>query len=204
MKTSMIVLGLALTSLFCGCGSSPNTNFYTLAAVSGTVRQASLGTIEVRRPGVAGYLDRTEILEQWDGQRIELAGSAGWAEPIASMIARVLAENLSERLQGTIVFAATSDLSLQPSIVVELVIRKFDLGADGYVHLNVLWSMRGAGQSSARTVALQARPAASETGAIVAAMSGLLGQLADEIASALPARSEGAVTQAPALSRSQP
>lgn len=198
MKISMRALALALGFLSCGCGSSPNTNFYALAAVSGTVRQAALGAIEVRRPGIAGYLDRTEILEQWDGQRLELAHSAGWAEPIASMIGRVLAENLSDRLQGTVVFAASSDLSIQAATVVELVIRKFDLASDGLVHLNVLWSVRGAGQTSARAVALQARPASTETGAIVATMSRLLGQLADEIASELLARGAGAANPAPA------
>jgi uncharacterized protein len=188
MKLSVLGVCLTVGLLFGGCGSSPNTTYYSLAAVSGTLRQAALGTVEVRRPGIAGYLDRTEILAQWDGQRLELANNVGWAEPIAAMVGRVLAEDLSDRLKGTIVFAASSDLSLQPATVVELVIRKFDLAADGFVHLRVLWSVRGAGQTSAQAVALQARPAATDTAAIVAAMSGLLGQLADEIASTLQAR----------------
>jgi uncharacterized protein len=182
MKISVCALFIALLS---GCGSSPSTTLYALAATSGTVRQASLGVVEVRRPGIAGYLDRTEILAQWDGQRLQLESNTGWAEPLAAMVGRVLAEDLSDRLQGTIVFAASSDLSLQPATVVELVIRKFDLAADGSVHLNVLWSVRGAGQASARATALEARPSSNETGAVVAAMSGLLGQLADEITKTL-------------------
>ena len=39
MKTSVWV---AIALLFGGCGSSPNTTYYALAAVSGTLRQASL------------------------------------------------------------------------------------------------------------------------------------------------------------------
>ncbi|HET8934381.1 MAG TPA: PqiC family protein [Polyangiales bacterium] len=177
----------AIALLFGGCGSSPNTTYYALAAVSGTLRQASLGAIEVRRPGIAGYLDRTEVLAQWDGQRLELAHNTGWAEPLAAMIGRVLAEDLSERLRGTTVFAASSDLSLQANTVVELVIRKFDLGSDGVVHLNALWSVRNAGQATTHSSALQARPTTTDTGAVVAAMSTLLGQLADEITKVLPA-----------------
>jgi uncharacterized lipoprotein YmbA len=188
MKISMRAVFLAVGLLYGGCGTSPNTTYYSLAAVSGKVREASLGTIEVRRPGIAGYLDRSEVLAQWDGQRLELAHNTAWAEPIAAMIGRVLADNLSDRLHGTIAFGASSDLSIQASTVIELAIRKFDLSSDGNVHLNALWSLRGAGQPATHAVALQARLATTDTGAVVAAMSGLLGQLADEITSALLAR----------------
>jgi uncharacterized lipoprotein YmbA len=186
MKISKWV-ALALMLAFTGCGSSPSTTYYALASVTGTIRQAALGTIEVRRPGIAGYLDRAEILAQWDGHRMQLAQSECWGEPIASMIGRVLAEDLTERLGGTIVFSA-ADLSIPAPTVVELAIRKFDLDRDGYVHLNALTSVRSRGQPSTRAIALQARPATTETSAVVAAMSGLLGQLADDIASALLAR----------------
>ena len=178
MKTSVwMALGLAL----CACGSSPNTTYYALAATSGTVRQASLGTIEVRRPGIAGYLDRTEILAQWDGQRLQLTQGAGWAEPITAMVGRVLAEDIGNRLPGTTVFLSSSDLSLQADTVIELLFRKFDLANDGNVHLNALWSIRSAGQTTTHTAELQARPTTTETGPTVAAMSTLLGQLADKI-----------------------
>jgi uncharacterized lipoprotein YmbA len=178
---------VAVGLMYCACGSSPNTTYYALAAVSGTLQQASLGAIEVRRPGIAGYLDRTEILAQWDGQRLELANNSGWAEPLAAMIGRVLAEDLGDRLHGATVFAASSDLSIQATTAVELVIRKFDLSSDGYVHLNVLWSVRSAGQATTHATALQTRPVTTDTGAVVAAMSSLLGQLADEIAKVLKA-----------------
>jgi uncharacterized protein len=189
-------IGLGLL-LLCGCGSSPNTAYYALAAVSGTVRPASLGTIEVRRPGIAGYLDRAEILAQWNGHRLQLAQNECWGEPIASMIGRVLAEDLTDRLRGTIVFSAASDLSIPASTVVELAIGKFDLDQDGTVHLNALTSVRGSGRQATRAIALQARPVTSETGAVVATMSRLLGQLADEIATILMARGESRASEAP-------
>ena len=188
MKSSMRALWLIIGGLCCGCGSSPNTTYYALAAVSGTIRQASLGTVEVRRPGISGYLDRTEILAPWDGQRLQLAQGAGWAEPISAMIGRVLAENLDNRLPGTIVFAASSDLSIQANTVIELVVRKFDLASDGNVHLNVLWSIRSAGQTTTHTSSLKAAPSASDTAPTVAAMSTLLGKLADDIAHTLLTR----------------
>jgi uncharacterized protein len=189
---------VALMLTFSGCGSSPSTAYYALAAVSGTIRQASLGTIEVRRPSIAGYLDRAEILTQWDGHRIQLAQSECWGEPIASMIGRVLAEDLTHRLRGTIVFSAASDLSIQASTVVELAIWKFDLDRDGSVHLDALTSVRASGQQSTRAIALQARPATTDTNAVVAAMSSVLGQLADEISIALVARGDSEKSETPA------
>ena len=197
MTKSLRGLALSGVMLLAGCGSSPATAYYALAAVSGSMRQASLGTIEVRRPGIAGYLDRAEILTQWDGHRLQLAQDACWGEPIASMIGRVLAEDLTDRLRGTIVFNASSDLSIKATTVIELAIWKFDFGPDGFVHLNALSSVRGAGPQTARAIALQARPATTEPGAVVAAMSGLLGQLADEIANALMASAENSTKTAP-------
>lgn len=181
----MRALCVAVGLWFCGCGSSPTPTYYTLAAVRGTIRQAQVGPIEVRRPAVAGYLDRTEILERWDGLRMQLANDACWGEPIAAMIGRVLAEDLSERLRDTIAFSSSSDLTVHAGTVIELMIQKFDLAFDGRVHLHVLWSVRGARQSSTHALQLQSRPIEADTDAIVAAMSRLLGQLADEIAKVL-------------------
>jgi uncharacterized lipoprotein YmbA len=179
--------GLGL--LCSACGSSPSTAYYALAATSGAMKRTSLGTVEVRRPSVAGYLDRAEILTQWNGHRLQLADSACWGEPISAMIGRVLAENLTTRLQGTIVFSA-ADLSIQAPTVVELAIWKFDLDPDGSIHLDALTSIRSQGQPSTRAIALRARPATPDTNAVVAAMSQLLGQLADDIATALVTRGD--------------
>jgi uncharacterized lipoprotein YmbA len=196
MKTSMRAVWL-LVMMLAGCGSSPSSAYYALAAVSGTIHQAALGTIEVRRPAVAGYLDRAEILTQWDGQRLQLAHYECWGEPLASMIGRVLAEDLTERLRGTIVFNASADLSLRAATVIELSLWKFDLGPDGAVHLDALAALRGAGEPTTHAIRLQARPVTTDTGAVVAVMSQLLGQLADQLATALIARGDSNISQAP-------
>lgn len=190
MNTSIRRAWIAALLACCACGSSPNTAFYALAAVRGTIQQASLGAIEVRRPSIAGYLDRAEILGPWDGQRLQLSQSTCWAEPIAAMLGRVLAEDLNHRLQGTVVFNAASGLSIQADAVVELAVWKFDLDRDGYVQLDALASLRwpqGQHPASTRAIALRAQPATSAASGVVDAMSGLLGQLADEIAAALSA-----------------
>jgi uncharacterized lipoprotein YmbA len=128
---------------------------------------------------------------------LQLAHYECWGEPIASMIGRVLAEDLNDRLRGAIVFNASADLSIQASTVIELALWKFDFGPDGAVHLDGLASVRSAGQPQTRAIKLQARPVTTETGAVVAAMSQLLGQLADELATTLVARGDSNISQAP-------
>jgi uncharacterized lipoprotein YmbA len=202
MTSPLRAAWVAAMCICSGCWSSPSTAYYTLAAVSGTVHPASLGTIEVRRPGLAGYLDRAEILGPWDGHRLQLTPRACWGEPVVSMIGRVLAEDLGERLHGTVVFSAASDLSIQASSVVELTISKFDLDRDGNVRLAALSYVRGGGREATHAHALQARPAATTPDALAAAMSALLGQLADELATALIGTSdERASREAPHYSQ---
>ena len=82
-------------------------------------------------------------------------------------------------------------MSIVASRIVELSIWKLDLDPDGYVRLRALLALRSdAAQTPvlARTLALQVRPTTTETPALVAAMSSLLGQLADEIAGSLQAQ----------------
>ena len=184
MMTRAMILCLALGA----CASSPEPAYYTLTALPGARLPAALGSIEVRRPSLAGYLDRAEILTQVVGQRLQVAHGERWAEPLAIMIGRVLTDDLAARLPNSTVFSEASDLSLRAARVVELSIAKLDLDLDGYLRLRALLVIRSdAAQTpvQARTIALSARPTTRELPRLVAAMSGLLGQLADEIAGSL-------------------
>jgi len=179
-----------LCAALVACGSSPEPAYYALGRVPGVLIADPLGSIEVRRPSIAGYLDRSEILTQVVDHRLRLASNERWGEPLALMIGRVLADDLGERLPGSTVFTESSDMSIHASRVVELSISKLELDADGYVRLKALLALRSdTGQAPAltRTLTLQARPSSSETPALVDTMSGLVGLLANEIAGALKA-----------------
>jgi uncharacterized lipoprotein YmbA len=178
---------LVCTIALAGCGASPEPFYYTLAPTPGVAAPAPLAghAIEVRQPSIAGYLDRSEIVVQVVEHRLRLASNQRWSEPLGLMIARILADDLTERLPGSTVFSEAAHLSVEPTSVVELGVRKFDLDADGFVRLKALLVVRSGAGQSARAVALQARPKTSETSDLATSMSDLLGQLADEIAGAL-------------------
>jgi uncharacterized lipoprotein YmbA len=179
-----VFAALALALALAGCATSPTPNFYTLALVAGSVQHPALRSIELRRIGLAGYLDRPDIVRSAAHYRLELAANDRWGEPLGGMLARVLSEDLLQRLPGVAVYDETGAISAAPDRVVEMDIQRFDAGADGAIVLLAEVAVRGEGASAtfgAHTVRLSARPGGPGTAAQVAAMSAVLGQLADAV-----------------------
>jgi uncharacterized lipoprotein YmbA len=178
-----------LALLASGC-SSPEPAYYTLAAVPGAQRPGGPRLAELRRPSVAGYLDRSEIVRGDTGYRLDLRPGERWGEPFASMLGRVLTEDLNQRLPGTTVFSAEGSLNPDPQVQIEVDVPAFDLGAGGRVVLRAQVAVTRAGNkatSHTRTVQVVITPAAVGTPALIAAMSQAVGRLADAVAMMLRA-----------------
>jgi hypothetical protein len=175
---------LALALTLAGCGTSPTPNFYTLALVAGDVQHPAVHSIELRRLGLAGYLDRPDIVRSAARYRLELAPNDRWGEPLGGMLTRVLSEDLLQRLPGVAVFDETGAISARPDRVVEIDFQRFDADTEGAIVLLAEVAVRSgdaSAASGARTVRLTARPGGAGTAAQVAAMSAVLGQLADAV-----------------------
>ena len=176
--TMLVALALA------GC-ASPNPDFYTLQPVPGTVVSAAPQIIELRRPGLAGYLDRSDIVLKNAGYRLDVNSQLRWAEPIGDMIGRVLAQDISQRLPASSVFAEGGAITADPTLRVEINVQRFDQGADGRITLTAEAALE-AGRShtpvKTRNIVLQADPPGPGAANLAAAMSQLLGQLADRVA----------------------
>jgi uncharacterized lipoprotein YmbA len=186
----MRALAFALATALAGCGSSPEPTFYALAPTPGAAAGAPLRTVRLRHPGLPGYLDRPEIVRRESNYRLGMTASDRWGEPLDAMLARVLAEDLQDRLPGSVVYTEDGAITAEPDATVEVDVRRFDVGADGTANLRAEVAVaRGDahGPPAALAVALAERPTAPSTGALVEAMSGLLGQLADRIALTLRA-----------------
>lgn len=184
-------LGLALA--VAGC-ASPDPTYYALLPLPGTAAAVPFRTIEVRRPGLAGYLDRSSIVLAQQGYRLQLNETLRWSEPLGDMIGRVLAADLSQRLPGSSVFSEAGAITADPDARVEVDVRRFDADSGGPVTLVVEVAIeRGRSHLplAAMPVVLTAPPAGPGAGALAAAMSGLLGQLADRVAAALRGSAAG-------------
>ena len=182
MKRRIVLLGLAATAC-----SSPEPAYFTLAAVPGRAQPGGPRLIELRRPGLAGYLDRPEIVRSGGDYRLRLAGGERWGEPFGDLVGRILAEDLSQRLPGSSVFTAAGSISAQPDASVELDIQRFDADASGTVTLLAQAAVSRARRSNAaaQVIRLTRQPTGASTAELVAAMSAALGALADTVAGML-------------------
>ncbi len=180
-------LALALAGAVPAC-TSAEPAYFTLAAVPGTARRGGPALVELRRPGLAGYLDRPEIVRSNSAYSLRLTGSERWGEPLGDLFVRILAEDLNSRLPGTNVFTSAGSITAEAGSTIEMDIQRFDADPTGQVVLLAQVAVsRGRARVSAatRVVRLTVQPASARTADLVAAMSTALGQLADTLATML-------------------
>ena len=183
MRLRMALLVLAVA----GCTSADPAQ-YTLRAVPGQPAPGGPAAVKVARPGLAGYLDRPEIVRDSSSSRLQLKSGERWGEPLGDMFGRVLALDLAQRLPGSSVFTEAGTISVDASATVELDIQRFDLDPSGTVVLLAQVAVergRSHDSSGTRSIQVTAQPRGPGTPELVFAMSDALGQMADQVAAAL-------------------
>lgn len=181
-RSLLLLLGMA------GCASA-DTAFYTLRPVPGTPVPApsvagGSGAVKLARPGIAGYLDRPEIVRDRASNRLALRSDERWGEPLGDMIGRVLAEDLTQRLAGMTVFTEAGAISVDAAVTIELDVQRFDLDASGVVVMLTQVAVRSGrdrSHAATRSIRLTTTPTGPTTAELVTAMSVLVGQLADAV-----------------------
>ena len=182
--------GLPAALLFlamAGC-ASPDPAIYTLRAVPGPSIGGGPLAIKLARPGIAGYLDRPEIVRDSSANRLQLNSGERWGEPVGDMIGSVLALDLAQRLPGSSVFTEAGTISVDPSATVELDVQRFDLDTGGTVVLLAQVAVeqgRSHDPAGTHSIRVTVQPAGPGTPQLVAAESAAVGQLADQVASLL-------------------
>ena len=180
MRRSTILLACLLAA---GCGSS-DPDYYTLKAWPGPAQAGGPPTVRVRTPTVAAFLDRDTIVRNDKGYQLKLASDAAWAEPIAALIGRTLTQDLQQRLPGSTVFAENGAVSTTPQAVVELDVSQFAEDQDGNAVIDASLSVQrpDAAAATSQLLHLSMPPLGSSTADLAAALSQLLGQVADAAA----------------------
>lgn len=166
-----------------GC-ASPSPNLYTLAIVPGPERHGAPKVIEIRAIALAHYLERSQIVRSSEDYRLDVLGNDWWGEPLDAMLARVLVQELTQRLPGSAVFAENGAITTTPDALVEINVQRLDEDRNGEVVLAAQVAVRGH-RKLTRNLRLSVRPSSPGTPALVAAMSTATGQLADAIATML-------------------
>ncbi len=180
-----VLVPLALLGLLplAGCGSS-EPDYYTLKPWPGVAQGGGPLTLKLRTPGVASTLDRDYIVRNDGGYKLTLAHDAAWSEPLADMIGQTLAQDLQQRLPGTTVFTQAGAISTKAQAVLELDVSRFAQDPDGNVGITATLSVTrpDGGTAPSHALHLVTTPNGSDVDALVAALSRLLGEVADEAA----------------------
>jgi uncharacterized lipoprotein YmbA len=184
LSRRLAVLGLAVLPAAC---TSPNPELYVLAPEPGATHAGAPRVIALRAIAIAHYLERSQIVRSSEGYRMDVLANQWWGEPLDAMLARILVQELNQRLPGSTVYSDSGAISTTPDATVEINLQRFDLDRDGAVLLAAQVAVDAKGTRS-RGAALKVRPADGTTQALVAAMSAATAQLADMIAGMLAGR----------------
>lgn len=192
-RRGLLAIGLAAPVLsLAGCSAS-EPSYYTLTPWPGTPASGGPLTVELRTPSVAATLDRDGIVRNDRDYRLRMADSAAWASPLPDMIGRNLALDIGQRLPDSSVHTQTGAISTEALALVEIDISRFMEGMPGQAELEATLSVYrpGSGPAGSRSLHFTRDLPDASVGTLVAALSQLLGQVADAAAEALrrlPAR----------------
>jgi uncharacterized lipoprotein YmbA len=139
-------LAFALAAALSGCASPPS-QFYTLAATARPEAGASPAAYVVAVDGVAlpATVDRPQFVVQKGPNRVAVDEFNRWAAPLASSVARTVADNLVVLLGTSRVVSGPLAPSFDPAYRVTVDIQRFESVPGEAATLDALWLVRRVG-----------------------------------------------------------
>jgi uncharacterized protein len=182
--------GVAFGLVLGGCASSAPLRFYTLSDVPPATAAASASAvIRMGRVRIPAELDRSQIVQRVDANRLRIAEQDRWAAPLDEMIRRTLAADLQARGAG----AATNTPAApsEGSAVLSLDIDEFVGDTTCAVTLRASWELKADGAPGApiasghELIRIPARAASACTaGSLPMPMSQAVAELSERILAA--------------------
>jgi uncharacterized lipoprotein YmbA len=185
VRAVMLVL---VTVLVSGCATTPTASFYALSAPPSAGSASTDGrTILIGPVDLPEYLQRPQIVSR-AGTRLVVDEFHRWGGRLEEEFVRVLSRRLGSLLGTQQVFAYPSRVVADADHRVALDVRRFDGMLGGEVVLDVAWSVvdeRSGEVVATRQQRYVAVAGAADYDAYAEALSGLVGQFADDVAAAL-------------------
>jgi uncharacterized protein len=189
--TSRLILALLVLTVS-ACASSPPTRYFALDPVASTGAAAQGGgmsaPVKIDAVHIPPALDRDSMVRGESDNQLQISSQDRWAGDLGEMIRRVLTQDLAARLPAGMVIAPESPAPPNArGVVVDIL--TFQPQA-GEVVLDADWTLLQGTQSNPvlRRNAHLTAPAASSAQGQAAAMSTLLGELADSMAADIGGR----------------
>jgi uncharacterized lipoprotein YmbA len=139
-------LAFALAAALSGCASPPS-QFYTLAATARPEVGASPAAyaVAVDSVGLPATVDRPQFVVQKGPNRVAFDEFNRWAAPLATNIARTVADNLVVLLGTPQVVSGPLAPSFKPAYRVTVDIQRFESVPGEAATLDALWQVRRVG-----------------------------------------------------------
>ncbi len=163
---------LAAALLLTACAGSPDNRYFTLSAVApDQAPGAGRPAIHVTALRLPELYDRPQMVTRTGAQSVDIDEYDRWAEPLERMATRILAQDIAlRRPSGTEPLPAT------------VLVDEFAADRSGTARLSGNWKiLENDGTTRGRAFSLSEPLPGSDPAAAAAAMSALLGKLADEI-----------------------
>ncbi|MFX1766821.1 ABC-type transport auxiliary lipoprotein family protein [Paraburkholderia sp. A1RI-2L] len=185
--------------ILAGCGHSPPMHYVTLSAAPAQAAGAmpAMQAVQLTAVHIPAELDRPEVVTQIAPNRLAIDDNHRWGAPLARMMRRTLAQDLVMRLPaGAFVFPDAPVPADTRTLVVTILGVQAD--ARGALKMQASWTLLS-GQPTRATLTREATletaapastaddEAADAATAQAAAMSRVLGMLADRIAASIAA-----------------
>ena len=184
-----------LVLMLAACASSPPTRFFTLEPVGPGAATAAVrghAPLKVDAVHIPPALDRSSIVRGMSGDQLQISSRDRWAGDLGETIRRVLTQDLASRLPPGMVIAPDAPPPANArGIVVDIL--TFQPRGAGEVVLDADWTLLQGSQSHAvlsRSEHLTTAAAPTAQGE-AAAMSTLLGELADRMTAAIGSAASG-------------
>jgi len=189
MLKSIRLAALLAAAALAGC-SSPKSSFYTLSsdAAPGRAPATAQYSVEIGAVTVPDVVDRPQLVTRSGANQVTINEFARWAEPLKSEIPRVIADNLTQLLDGVRVSVYPQHANPDDyQVLIE--VQRFDSALGEAATVEVLWTVKapkGGASKTGRSVAREAAAGASYD-ALVAAHSRALASISRDIAAAVRA-----------------
>lgn len=201
----LVAAAMALTA---GCATSPPSSFYTLTAMpefgdSGGPPSKALG-VGLGPVNFPQFLDRPQIVTRDTGNRLKIDEFHRWGGTVQDDFLRVWTENMSSLLGTSSVFVFPNEVRYPLDFRVTANVLAFEGSVDGDAVLRVRWIVLDHRTDQVLRVeeTHYRRPIAEpkDEGALIAAMSVVLGDFSRDVAVTLkrlpkPKRAEATVPE---------
>jgi hypothetical protein len=167
--------------------SSPDPVLYTIAPVAGPTKIGGPKVVVIERVQVANYLDRLQIVRSSEDYRVDLKSNDWWGEALASMLRRMVQQELAQRLPQSAVLSETGAVSASADASIDLDFQRLDEDRTGNVVLQAQASVsfKGSRAPALRSFRFSVPSPSPDVKGEVSAISTAVGQLADALATML-------------------